>query len=80
MKKNIVLIVLILSIVGITINAKGFGVGKNNKGQRPNVYDSIISNNNGYSIGEDDKRIYLTFDAGYENGNIEKILDILKIL
>ena len=27
---------------------------------------------------EDKKRIYLTFDAGYENGNIEKILDILK--
>ena len=25
-----------------------------------------------------DKVIYLTFDAGYENGNIEKILDTLK--
>ena len=25
-----------------------------------------------------DKVLYLTFDAGYENGNIEKILDILK--
>ncbi len=24
------------------------------------------------------KKIYLTFDAGYENGNVEKILDILK--
>ena len=24
------------------------------------------------------KRIYLTFDAGYENGNVEKILDTLK--
>lgn len=24
------------------------------------------------------KKIYLTFDAGYENGNIEKILDIMK--
>ena len=28
--------------------------------------------------GEEDKVIYLTFDAGYENGNIEKILDVLK--
>lgn len=27
---------------------------------------------------DEDKRIYLTFDAGYENGNIEKILDVLK--
>ncbi|MBE6714998.1 MAG: delta-lactam-biosynthetic de-N-acetylase [Ruminococcaceae bacterium] len=26
----------------------------------------------------DDKVIYLTFDAGYENGNVEKILDTLK--
>lgn len=26
----------------------------------------------------DDKVIYLTFDAGYENGNVEKILDALK--
>lgn len=30
------------------------------------------------SIFDDDKVIYLTFDAGYENGNIEKILDVLK--
>ena len=28
--------------------------------------------------GCEDKVIYLTFDAGYENGNIEKILDVLK--
>ena len=27
---------------------------------------------------EPDKVIYLTFDAGYENGNVAKILDILK--
>lgn len=26
----------------------------------------------------EDKVIYLTFDAGYENGNVEKILDVLK--
>ena len=25
-----------------------------------------------------EKRLYITFDAGYENGNVEKILDILK--
>ena len=27
---------------------------------------------------ENKKIVYLTFDAGYENGNVEKILDILK--
>ena len=26
----------------------------------------------------EDKVIYLTFDAGYENGNVEKILDVMK--
>ncbi len=26
----------------------------------------------------EDKVVYLTFDAGYENGNVEKILDVLK--
>lgn len=29
-------------------------------------------------ISAEDKVIYLTFDAGYENGNVEKILDTLK--
>lgn len=29
------------------------------------------------SASDDDKVIYITFDAGYENGNVEKILDIL---
>ncbi len=27
---------------------------------------------------DDDKVLYLTFDAGYENGNVEKILDVMK--
>lgn len=32
--------------------------------------------NDGFNDGE--KVIYLTFDAGYENGNIKKIVDVLK--
>ena len=43
---------------------------------------SFIKEHGGYYLDEDatddDKVIYLTFDAGYENGNIEKILDIMK--
>lgn len=31
-----------------------------------------------HSESTQDKVIYLTFDAGYENGNVSKILDILK--
>ena len=32
----------------------------------------------GHGDSTEEKVIYLTFDAGYENGNIEKILDIMK--
>ena len=43
---------------------------------------SFISSYNGYYIDtasdENNKTVYLTFDAGYENGNVEKILDVLK--
>ncbi len=38
-------------------------------------YDAFYIDPN---AGDDNKTIYLTFDAGYENGNIEKTLDILK--
>ncbi len=31
-----------------------------------------------YLGNKNDKTVYLTFDAGYENGNVEKVLDILK--
>ena len=39
---------------------------------------NYIKDYNGYYIGEDEKVVYLTFDAGYENGNVERTLDILK--
>ena len=58
-----------------------------NKEHRQPVADAKmrwIEQFHGYYVdhahGDDseEKVIYLTFDAGYENGNIEKILDILK--
>jgi peptidoglycan-N-acetylmuramic acid deacetylase len=44
---------------------------------------AVINENGGVymdceSASRSEKVIYLTFDAGYENGNIEKILDIMK--
>ena len=30
------------------------------------------------TVDDEDKVVYLTFDAGYENGNVEKILDVMK--
>lgn len=43
----------------------------------------IVTENGGVYIDSasaraGDKKIYLTFDAGYENGNIEKIMDVMK--
>lgn len=38
-------------------------------------YDAYYVN---HKVKKGDKVIYLTFDAGYENGNVEKILDALK--
>lgn len=38
-------------------------------------YDSFFIDKN---ANDEDKVIYLTFDAGYENGNVERILDTLK--
>lgn len=50
--------------------------------ERPNVDPPLayVGQYDGYYIGKDDgeKVIYLTFDAGYENGNVEKILNVLK--
>ncbi len=58
---------------------------KNNSEGRPPELPSefsFINENGGYYIdtkaNDGDKVIYLTFDAGYENGNIAKILDTLK--
>ena len=43
---------------------------------------AIVKEYGGYYVDEQvndcDKVLYLTFDAGYENGNVEKILDVLK--
>ena len=50
--------------------------------ERPQVIpeaSGFIDNYDTIYIGApDEKKVYLTFDAGYENGNVEKILDVLK--
>ncbi len=58
---------------------------KNNEEHRPPELPSefsFIKENDGYYLDlnatEENKVLYLTFDAGYENGNVEKILDVLK--
>ena len=60
---------------------------KRNKDHKQPIADTSmqwIEKYDGYYIdhrhGDDcsDKVVYLTFDAGYENGNIEKILDVMQ--
>ena len=41
-------------------------------------YDVYWCDKKSCDYNDEEKVIYLTFDAGYENGNIEKILNVLK--
>lgn len=61
--------------------AYGFGVKKNTNNTQPDIgfYKTIIEENNGIYIGSKDiKKVYLTFDCGYENGYTERVLDVLE--
>ena len=53
---------------------------KNHERPRIDPQLAMIEQYDGYylSKNETDRVIYLTFDAGYENGNVAKILDVLK--
>ena len=58
-----------------------WGLGFQEEGQPPvgNATVDELEQYNAFYLGDtDQKRIYLTFDAGYENGNTEPILDALK--
>ena len=59
----------------------GWGSGKITQNQRPQVivgYNEKYKDYNAVFIGEDNKKVYLTFDEGYENGYTSEILDTLK--
>lgn len=60
---------------------ENWGLGFGAEGTQPsgNVSAAELAKYNAYYVGDaQDKVIYLTFDAGYENGNTEPILDALK--
>ncbi len=88
-KQFTALLLLISSIFTIRISAESRDSSwyiKRNGNNQPKISEDqkIIYKYNGYYIDtkfcddSSEKRLYLTFDAGYENGNIAKILDILK--
>ena len=81
--KIVIIITLLSLIISISKNsyAYGFGVKKNDKNIQPDIgfYKGIIEENNGIYVGSNDsKKVYLTFDCGYENGYTERILDTLE--
>lgn len=59
-----------------------WGVKRNNEHKQPNFekYNiDILNKNKGIAVGnENDKKIYITFDNGYEAGYTDQILNILK--
>ena len=65
------------------INQKiGWGIKRNDNHEQPDLgkeNTELIKKYNGIAMGnKDSKKIYLTFDLGYEAGYTEKILDVLK--
>ena len=84
----LLLLVFILGLYAPTVSADNNAICwylKKNKNSAPDFPPNtdFLDSHSGYYINKEasqsgEKVIYLTFDAGYENGNIEKILDILK--
>ncbi len=89
MKKALIFLFLI-SVLILPISAKNEGVFNwycvRNKTHTQPILDGnmrFIEDHNGYYVDKkysnsNEKVLYLTFDFGYENGNVEKIVDTMK--
>ena len=80
-KRLFIVFLLLFMFIGLNVNAYGFGYRKNTDHEQPDIgkYQQEIEGTNSYYVGnKDEKTLYLTFDAGYDNGNLSKILDVLK--
>lgn len=70
-----------VAVNGTVMAAENWGLGFGAEGSQPtgNASAEELKENNAHYVGNSsEKVIYLTFDAGYENGNTESILDALK--
>ena len=78
--------IVLLSVNCFAANAYNWYCVRNSEHKQPPAAPELrfVEEYGGFYVdkkhgdGVEDKVIYLTFDAGYENGNVEKILDILK--
>lgn len=83
--KKIGIFILTLFFVFFTsmakTNAYGFGFTRNDDHLPPDIgdlYEKELRDTSSYYVGDTSKKeIYLTFDVGYDNGELSKILDIL---
>lgn len=70
------------SIDNLSTKKIEWGIKRNDNHQQPDLGSTnkkILDEYNGISIGNSEsKRVYLTFDEGYEAGYTEKILEVLK--
>lgn len=65
----------------IITESQDWGLGFSEEGQPPTGMATVeeLAEYQAYFLGDtSQKKLYLTFDAGYENGNTEPILDALK--
>lgn len=75
------LITFVISFMSVNGKSFGWGFSKNNNHMQPYIgsYEKEIEGTNSYYVGNKNvKNVFLTFDAGYDNGNMTKILDILQ--
>ncbi|MCK9470812.1 MAG: polysaccharide deacetylase family protein [Bacilli bacterium] len=76
---TIFVFVMVLMSIPSTL-AYGWGFKRNSNNVVPDIgkYANEIEGTSSYYVGNpDEKIVYLTFDAGYDNGVLGKILDVL---
>ncbi len=83
MKKYFLIIVFILGLIcipSLSASSYGWGFKRNSEHRTPDAgpYLKEIEGTSSYYVGPtDEKVVFLTFDAGYDNGVLPKILNVL---
>lgn len=75
-----VFILVLIGIPAVSAKAYGWGFKRNDEHRQPDIgiYAQEIAGTSSYYVGPaNEKVVYLTFDAGYDNGVLPKILDCL---
>ena len=78
---GLAIIMAIAQFLGGSVSAGAWGLSFQNPGQTPTgpASGAVLKDYDAVYVGDtEEKVLYLTFDAGYENGYTEKILDTLK--